>query len=44
MRIVSIETSCDETAIAVIEAAGHPQKNGVHFSVLSNVVLSQMKL
>ena len=44
MRILAIETSCDETAIAIIEASGKPRKSGVHFSVLSNLVLSQVKL
>ena len=42
MKILAIETSCDETAIAIIEAAedlGNPR-----FSVLSNVVLSQVAL
>lgn len=38
MRILGIETSCDETAAAVVEA-----KNG-RFSVLSNVVASQVKI
>lgn len=38
MRILAIETSCDETAAAVIE------KNGENFKVLTNVVASQIKL
>ncbi|OHA64124.1 MAG: tRNA (adenosine(37)-N6)-threonylcarbamoyltransferase complex transferase subunit TsaD [Candidatus Wildermuthbacteria bacterium RIFCSPHIGHO2_01_FULL_48_25] len=38
MRILSIETSCDETAIAVVEA-----KLG-RFEVLAHVVASQVKL
>ncbi|MDP3244163.1 MAG: tRNA (adenosine(37)-N6)-threonylcarbamoyltransferase complex transferase subunit TsaD [bacterium] len=38
MRILGIETSCDETAAAVLEV-----KNG-RFSVLSNVVASQIKI
>lgn len=38
MRIVAIETSCDETAVAVIEA------NGDHVAVLSNVVSSQIAM
>jgi N6-L-threonylcarbamoyladenine synthase len=38
MRILGIETSCDETAAAVLEA-----KNG-RFSVLSNIVSSQVKI
>src|SRR3989338_11345525 len=44
MRILSIETSCDETALALIDATGNPKESGVHFSVLSNVILSQVKL
>src|SRR3989344_7810088 len=53
MRILAIETSCDETAIAVIEATGNPLKNErvfhdeqgrITFTVLSNLVLSQVKL
>lgn len=38
MKILGIETSCDETAIAVVEA-----KNG-DFKILSNVVSSQVKV
>lgn len=37
MKILGIETSCDETSIAVVEV------NGGHVSVLSNVVSSQVK-
>ncbi|MBI2642616.1 MAG: tRNA (adenosine(37)-N6)-threonylcarbamoyltransferase complex transferase subunit TsaD [Candidatus Wildermuthbacteria bacterium] len=40
MRILSIETSCDETAIAIVEAKG---KKPV-FQVLSHIVASQVKL
>lgn len=36
--ILAIETSCDETAAAVV------QKNGAHFAVLANVVQSQISL
>src|SRR5690349_8498969 len=42
MRILAIETSCDETAMAVIEAQGglkEPQ-----FKVLENIVSSQIKI
>lgn len=42
MKILSIETSCDETAIALIEA-----KNGLrkpHFRILRNLVASQIKI
>lgn len=38
MKIVAIETSCDETAVAVIEA------HGEHIAVLSNVVSSQIAM
>ena len=38
MKILGIETSCDETAIAVLEV-----KNGT-FKILSNVVSSQVKI
>ncbi len=44
MKILAIETSCDETALALINAEGNPKKDGVNFSVLSNVILSQVKL
>lgn len=44
MRILAIETSCDETAIAIINAVGDPRKNEVEFDVLADVVLSQVKL
>lgn len=42
MRILSIETSCDETAIAIIECSG--SKKRPEISVLSNLVSSQVKL
>jgi len=38
MKILAIETSCDETAAAVIE------KNGKDIRILSNVVASQIKI
>lgn len=38
MRILGIETSCDETSAAVVE------NDGRHFDVKSNVVLSQIKI
>src|SRR5579864_8822534 len=41
MRILGIETSCDDTGIAILEAKG--VKNP-HFSVLSNVVSSQTQV
>ncbi len=42
MKILSIETSCDETAIAVIDAEG--KLPNAQFEVFSNIVLSQAKL
>ena len=42
MRILSIETSCDETAIALIEANGGLKKP--HFKILENLVSSQIKI
>jgi N6-L-threonylcarbamoyladenine synthase len=41
MKILAIETSCDETAIAVLEARG---RKNPHFYILSSVVSSQVKL
>lgn len=42
MKILAIETSCDETAVAVVEA--WEGKNLPKFKVLSNVISSQIKL
>ncbi len=42
MKILSIETSCDETAVSIIEASGGLAAPS--FTVLSNLVLSQIKL
>lgn len=42
MRILSIETSCDETALSIVEASGG-SKNP-RFSTLANNVASQIKL
>ena len=39
MKILAIETSCDDTGIAILEAS----KNG-DFDVLSNVIASQIKV
>jgi len=45
MKILAIETSCDETAISIIDASGDPlENNSVSIDVLSNIVLSQAKL
>src|SRR3989338_9148746 len=42
MNILAIETSCDETAIAILNITGSKQKPV--FRLLSNVVLSQVKI
>ncbi len=42
MRILSIETSCDETAIAIVEAEGDEQH--AEFTVLGNALLSQIDI
>lgn len=42
MRILGIETSCDETAVAIIEISGSLKEPRV--KVLSNIVSSQAKL
>jgi len=42
MKILGIETSCDETAVAIVEATG--TRTRPHFRILSNVVSSQVKL
>ena len=42
MIILSIETSCDETAVALVEAQG--DVNSPSFKVLGNALLSQAKL
>jgi len=39
MRILSIETSCDETAISIVEADG--ELGSISFKVLANSLLSQ---
>lgn len=48
MRILAIETSCDETAISIISAKDRPsskwETSGEHIKVLSNNILSQVKL
>ena len=41
MKILGIETSCDDTGIAIIEAIG---KQKPHFDILSNVVASQIEV
>lgn len=42
MKILAIETSCDETAIAILEAEG--SEDSAHFTVLGNTLLSQVEL
>lgn len=41
MRILAIETSCDETSCAVVDVAG---KTSPRFTILSNIISSQVKL
>ena len=41
MKILGIETSCDETAIAIVEAKGKAKPN---FKILENIVSSQVKI
>ncbi len=42
MNILAIETSCDETAIAVLECTG--DENDARFNVLGNALLSQIEI
>ena len=42
MRILAIETSCDETAIAIVEAEG--SAGDATFRILGNALLSQVEL
>ncbi|MBI2023986.1 tRNA (adenosine(37)-N6)-threonylcarbamoyltransferase complex transferase subunit TsaD [Candidatus Giovannonibacteria bacterium] len=42
MKILAIETSCDETAIAILQAEKSPE--GTEFSILSNQISSQIKI
>ncbi|MBI5045534.1 MAG: tRNA (adenosine(37)-N6)-threonylcarbamoyltransferase complex transferase subunit TsaD [Candidatus Niyogibacteria bacterium] len=42
MRILAIETSCDETAAAVLECQGGP--TNTQYKILSNIVSSQIKI
>lgn len=42
MRILAIETSCDETAIAIVEARGDERE--ATFTILGNALLSQIEL
>ncbi|KKS79915.1 MAG: putative tRNA threonylcarbamoyladenosine biosynthesis protein Gcp [Candidatus Beckwithbacteria bacterium GW2011_GWA2_43_10] len=42
MRILAIETSCDETAISILEGKSNPENSS--FKILSNIVSSQVKI
>jgi len=42
MKILAIETSCDETSVAIVEGKGGLKNPS--FEILSNIVLSQIKL
>ncbi|MDE2173519.1 MAG: tRNA (adenosine(37)-N6)-threonylcarbamoyltransferase complex transferase subunit TsaD [Patescibacteria group bacterium] len=42
MKILAIETSCDETAIAILEAQG--DEKSAQFTVLGNALLSQIEV
>ena len=42
MKILSIETSCDDTGIAVLEVLG--EKKSPDFNVLANIVASQVEM
>jgi N6-L-threonylcarbamoyladenine synthase len=45
MRILAIETSCDDTGIAILEIEGkNPPAGGARFKILSNLISSQVKL
>ena len=42
MIILAIETSCDETSVAIVEGKGG--LTNPSFKILSNIVLSQIKI
>jgi len=42
MRILAIETSCDETAIAILECTG--DEKSAQFNVIGNALLSQVEI
>ncbi len=50
MKILAIETSCDETAIAILECGGDPStslgagEQNAEFKILGNALLSQIEL
>ncbi|MEO6536546.1 MAG: tRNA (adenosine(37)-N6)-threonylcarbamoyltransferase complex transferase subunit TsaD [Candidatus Paceibacterota bacterium] len=44
MKILAIETSCDETAVAVLECESTGEGNAARFTVLGNALLSQIEI
>lgn len=44
MNILAIETSCDETAIAIVEAIHNDSTQDTKFTVLGNTLLSQIDI
>jgi len=53
MKILAIETSCDDTCISIIKASGNPSpllaelrraRKKLHFDILSNIVSSQVEI
>ena len=42
MKILAIETSCDETAITILEGTG--VEDGARFKLLGNALLSQIDI
>jgi N6-L-threonylcarbamoyladenine synthase len=42
MKILAIETSCDETAVAILKGTG--DENGARFTTLGNALLSQIDI
>ena len=43
MKILAIETSCDETAVCIIDATGTPWEGGAPFKTLGNALHSQIE-
>ncbi len=44
MKILAIETSCDETAVAILEAQSDEAYPAAHFTVLSQALISQIEI
>ncbi|MDB5245239.1 MAG: hypothetical protein JWN90_344 [Parcubacteria group bacterium] len=44
MKILAIETSCDETAVAILDCTATGEGNAARFTVLGNALLSQIEL